>query len=183
MSTSVECVDSTFVYTQSVVIETDLAQVDRCLTDPDLMRRWLNPLLRCEAIGSWSDQVGGRFRFTVGIPLWQPSLDCVIRSRGIEPDTRWIEWGFEGFFVGSDLWRMVPFQTQDSSNQNKANHQPKPAIELVNRFRFGIPNPVVNWGFQMAAAGLTQRDMQAQLQRIKQVAEGLNPSDPSQHQL
>lgn len=180
------CVDPTFVYTQSVVIEADLAQVDRCLTDPDLMGRWLNPLLRCEAIGSWSDQVGSRFRFRVGIPLWQPSLDCVICSRGIEPDTRWIEWGFEGFFVGSDLWRMMPFQAQDnqdSTNQNRIHHQSKPVIELVNRFQFGIPHPVVNWGFQVAAAGLTQRDMQAQLQRLKQVAEGLGPSAPSQDQL
>ncbi len=174
-------VDPTFIYTQSVVIEADLAQVDRCLTDPELMHRWLNPLLRCEAIGSWSDQVGGRFRFTVGIPLWQPTLECVIRSRGIEPDSRWIEWGFEGFFVGSDLWRMVTINPQDYPSDDLENLNCP--VELLNTFQFGIPNPVVNWGFQMAAAGLTQRDMQAQLQRIKQVAEGLNPSDSGQHQL
>jgi hypothetical protein len=42
---------------------------------------------------------------------------------------------------------------------------------LVNRFEFQIPNPLVAFGFNQFAANLTKADMQAQLRRLKRVAE------------
>jgi hypothetical protein len=45
---------------------------------------------------------------------------------------------------------------------------------LLNCYEFEIPNPLVEFGFKAFAARLTQADMQAQLQRLKQVAENLS---------
>jgi hypothetical protein len=42
---------------------------------------------------------------------------------------------------------------------------------LLNRFEFEIPNPFVRFGFNTFASSWTQTDMQAQLQRLKRVAE------------
>ncbi|MEM1279662.1 MAG: SRPBCC family protein, partial [Cyanobacteria bacterium P01_H01_bin.152] len=60
------------------------------------------------------------------------------------------------FFAGRDRWECQP---------NAGGTQ------LLNRFEFVIPNPLVAFGFQTFAAKWTKRDMVAQLQRLKQVAE------------
>jgi len=39
--------------------------VERCITDLELMRRWLNPVLVCEPIGDWKTDIGGRSRFLI----------------------------------------------------------------------------------------------------------------------
>ncbi|QQE66310.1 polyketide cyclase/dehydrase [Leptolyngbya sp. BL0902] len=141
------------VFQQSITIRADPARVDRCFTDLDWMHRWLNPALRCEPIDPWDIQPGSRCRFQLQIPLWQPSLRCTVvdRAPGL------IVWAFEGFFHGQDRWQYDP--------------TPQGTI-LLNRFEFEIPNPLVAWGFHQVAAPWTQRDMQAQLQRLKTLAEG-----------
>jgi hypothetical protein len=67
-----------------------------------------------------------------------------------------VVWEFSGFFVGRDRWECFA-EGQDT--------------RLVNCFEFQIPNPLVAFGFQTFAAPWTKRDMQAQLQRLKNVAE------------
>ncbi|NET38926.1 MAG: SRPBCC family protein, partial [Cyanothece sp. SIO1E1] len=42
---------------------------------------------------------------------------------------------------------------------------------LLNRFEFEIPSPLVRFGFNTFAASWTKQDMQAQLRRLKRVAE------------
>lgn len=142
------------VFEQTITIAATAAAVEHCLTDQTLMHQWLHPALRCEPIGSWSSSLGGRSRFLINLPFWQPSLCSTVveRAPGL------IVWEFEGFFQGRDRWAW----------RSVANH-----IELVNQFMFAIPNPVVAWGFDRVAARWTQNDMEAQLQRIKQLAEGL----------
>ncbi len=117
------------------------------------MAQWLNPLLLCEALGSWSTEVGSRFRFALRIPF-QPSLECqvVARRSGL------VEWAFSGFFDGTDRWEC--FAQNDQTL-------------LVNSFTFAITNPFVRFGYTLFAAKLTQRDMQAQLERLKILAEKL----------
>ncbi len=141
------------VFEHSVLIQADPAVVDRCFTDLAWMHRWLNPALRCEPIDPWDTQPGSRCRFRLQIPLWQPSLQCTVVDRA--PGR--IIWAFEGFFQGQDRWQydLTPGGTL-----------------LLNRFEFDIPNPLVAWGFHHIAAPWTQRDMQAQLQRLKALAEG-----------
>lgn len=92
------------VYTQAIEIAAGVAQVERCLIDPALMRRWLNPLLGCEALGSPTGQLGSRYRFFLRLPLVSPSLDCVIaeRAEGL------VQWQFEGFFSGHRPLGMLP---------------------------------------------------------------------------
>ncbi|MEY3296893.1 MAG: hypothetical protein RLZZ597_153 [Cyanobacteriota bacterium] len=143
---------NTRVFQQSVTIQADLTAVDRCFTDLEHMHRWLNPALRCEPIDPWDTQLGRRCRFILRIPLWQPSLQCtvIVRQPGL------IVWAFEGFFRGQDRWQY--------------DHTPDGTL-LLNRFEFEIPNPVVAWGFYTLAAPWTQHDMQAQLQRLKHLAE------------
>ena len=140
------------VFEQSVHINASATVVERCLTDQVLMHRWLNPVLYCEPIGQWSTDVGSQSLFVIKIPLWQPTLKSVVMER--EPGL--IVWGFDGFFQGRDRWECQP-------NMEGTN--------LVNRFEFAIPNPLVSWGFNNFAAHWTKNDMRAQLRRLKRVAE------------
>jgi hypothetical protein len=127
----------------------------QCFTDLTLMHRWLNPVLRCEPVGgTWNTDIGSRSRFLLQIPLLKPSLESVIIQR--QPGL--IVWEFQGFFQGSDRWECQPVEN---------------GTYLLNRFEFQIPNPIVSWGFQTFAASWTKEDMQAQLGRLKQVAEAL----------
>ncbi len=141
-------------FEQSCLIAASLVSVDRCLTEEALMRQWLNPILRCEAVGIWATSVGSRFRFIIEIPLLQPTLDCLV----IERELGNVVWEFTGFFEGTDRWQAHAQDTQ---------------TRLVNQFIFTIPNPIIASGFSLFAT-LTQRDMQAQLQRFKRVAESLD---------
>ncbi|MEO0801476.1 MAG: SRPBCC family protein [Cyanobacteria bacterium J06642_2] len=143
-------------YENQIDIDAEVAACDRCLTDPNLMQHWLNPMLHCEAVGEWSVEVGDRFRFVVNVPILDLTLGCVVQERreGL------VVWGFDGFFIGSDRWECLP--------------QSDGSTRLLNRFEFDIPNPLVRVGFDLVAASLTQRDMQTQLQRLKRVAETLD---------
>jgi len=140
------------IFEQSIEINASATTVERCFTDLDLMRQWLNPALRCEAIGDWSTAIGARSRFVINIPFLRPTLRSVVvgRSPGL------VIWEFSGFFEGRDRWECQPL--------GKGTY-------LLNRFEFTIPNPVVSWGFRMFAAKLTSADMRSQLRRLKQVAE------------
>jgi len=140
------------VFEQSIQIAASATAVERCLTERELMHRWLNPALRCEPVGDWSTEVGSRFRFTLRVPAIEPSLKSVVVER--EPGA--IVWAFSGFFRGSDRWECQPNAR---------------GTRLLNRFTFEVPNPLVRWGFNALAAGWTQNDMQAQLRRLKRVAE------------
>ncbi|AFZ30739.1 Polyketide cyclase/dehydrase [Gloeocapsa sp. PCC 7428] len=143
---------------QSIDISASTDVVDRCITDQTLMRRWLNPLLHCEPIGAWSTDVGSRSRFIIQIPLVKPTLYNVVieRSPGL------VVWEFQGFFHGRDRWECQPL--------DRGTH-------LINHFEFKIPNPVVRWGFNTFAFTLTQKDMQAQLHRLKRLAEAVEKQE------
>ena len=140
------------IFEQSIKIKASSVITEECITDLKLMHRWLNPMLKCEPIGVWSTTVGSLSRFTLKIPLLQPSLRSVVIQR--EPGL--IVWEFDGFFKGRDRWECQP--TKDGTF-------------LLNRFEFAIPNPMVSWGFNNFAVNLTKKDMQAQLRRLKRVAE------------
>ncbi|MBD2185327.1 SRPBCC family protein [Aerosakkonema funiforme] len=142
------------VFEQSIQINAPATVVERCIAERDLMHRWLNPALRCDPVGEWNTEIGSRSRFIIQIPLLQPTLESVVVER--EPGL--IVWEFEGFFKGRDRWECQPLAE---------------GTRLVNRFEFQIPNPLVNWGFNTFAAGWTQQDMQAQLRRLKLVAQSL----------
>ena len=143
---------NTQIFEQSIKIKASATVVERCFTDLTLMHRWLNPILRCEPIGEWSTQVGSRSRFLIQIPLLQPTLNSTVVER--EPGL--VIWEFKGFFQGRDRWECQPAET---------------GTHLLNRFEFEIPNPLINWGFNTFAAKWTQDDMEAQLRRLKRVAE------------
>ena len=140
------------VFEHSIRIKASSVVTEECFTDLELMHRWLNPLLKCRPIGTWSTEVGSLSRFTIELPLLQPSLRSVVAQR--EPGL--IVWEFSGFFKGRDRWECQPIVN---------------GTILVNRFEFIIPNSIVKWGFNIFAASLTKRDMQAQLRRLKAVAE------------
>lgn len=146
------------VYQQSVFIRASATTVERCFTQSDLMHRWLNPALVCEPVGPWRTTEGSEFDFRLKLPLLAPTLRSVVIER--QPGV--VVWGFEGFFKGCDRWEAQP----DTKNGILGT-------TLLNRFEFTIPNPLVSFGFQTFAASWTKRDMEAQLQRLKQVAERL----------
>ncbi len=140
------------VFEQSIQIYASATIVERCIIDLDLMHRWLNPALRCEPIGKWTTEVGSKSRFIIKMPFIQPTLYSQVIKR--EPGL--IVWEFEGFFQGRDRWECQP------------NSE---GTFLINRFEFGISNPIVSWGFNQFAANWTRNDMQSQLRRLKRVAE------------
>ncbi|NCJ05261.1 SRPBCC family protein [Synechococcales cyanobacterium C] len=138
----------------TIHIQAPLKVVDRVITDQSLMHRWLNPALRCVPVGEWNTEVGGRSRFILQIPGLKPALDCSVveRAPGL------VVWAFDGFFQGCDRWECQPTSL---------------GTHLTNQFEFIVRNPLVAFGFQTFALGWTRQDMQAQLQRLKQVAESL----------
>ena len=140
------------VFEQSIQISASATAVEQCLTDLTLMHRWLNPALRCEPIGEWSTELGSQSRFLIQVPLIQPTL----RSTVVEREPGLIVWEFRGFFRGRDRWECQPSEKGTS---------------LLNRFEFSIPNAIVQYGFKRFAFDWTKQDMQAQLRRLKRVAE------------
>ncbi|BAZ17940.1 hypothetical protein NIES4071_98210 [Calothrix sp. NIES-4071] len=143
---------STQVFEQSIQINASATTVERCITELNLMHRWLNPALRCYPVGDWDTNIGGKSRFVIEVPLIKPTLNSTI----VERHPGLVVWGFEGFFQGKDRWECQPTQN---------------GTRLLNRFEFQIPNPVVSWGFKIFAEKFTKQDMQAQLRRLKRVAE------------
>lgn len=142
------------VFEQSIQINASAIMVEKCISDRELMHRWLNPRLRCEPVGEWDTQLGSRSQFIIDLPGVQPTLNNTI----IEREPGLIVWEFGGFFQGRDRWECQP------------NDQ---GTKLINRFEFKIPNPLVKFGFDLVAAGSTQQEMSAQLRRLKRVAETL----------
>jgi Polyketide cyclase / dehydrase and lipid transport len=140
------------VLAQSIQINATATVVERCITDLTLMHRWLNPVLRCEPVGTWSTDIGSQSHFVIQIPLIKPTLNSVV----VERKPGLVVWEFQGFFQGRDRWECQPV--------------PK-GTYLLNRFEFEIPNPLISWGFKTFAASWTKEDMQAQLRRLKRVAE------------
>ncbi|MEM6520740.1 MAG: SRPBCC family protein [Cyanobacteria bacterium P01_C01_bin.70] len=140
-------------FEQSIQIATSATTVEHCIIDRALMHQWLNPALCCEPVNDiWNTELGGQSRFIIQVPLLKPTLlsTVVERSPGL------IVWQFEGFFAGRDRWECQPNDT---------------GTHLLNRFEFSAANPLVAFGFNTFAAKWTKQDMEAQLQRLKQVAE------------
>jgi hypothetical protein len=143
------------VLAQSIEIKATATIVERCITDLALMHRWLNPVLRCKPVGEvWSTDVGSQSRFVIQIPLVKPTLNSVV----VERKPGLVVWEFQGFFHGRDRWECQPTEN---------------GTRLLNRFEFDISNPLISWGFNTFAASWTKEDMQAQLRRLKRVAEEL----------
>jgi Polyketide cyclase / dehydrase and lipid transport len=145
------------IFEQSIQIKASATVVDKCITDLDLMQRWLNPMLKCEPMGLWGTSVGSKSKFTIQMPLVKPTLKNVVLVR--EPGL--IVWGFNGFFKGRDRWECQPTDR---------------GTQLINQFEFNIPNRLIAWGFDRFAATWTKADMEAQLRRLKTVAEELHQS-------
>ena len=145
------------IFEQSIQIKASATAVDKCITDLELMKRWLNPLLKCEPLGEWRTSVGSKSKFTIQMPILKPTLINVVLVR--EPGL--IIWGFDGFFRGRDRWECQPNDR---------------GTRLINQFEFNIPNGLIAWGFDLFAAKLTKVDMEAQLRRLKRVAEELHQS-------
>ncbi len=143
---------STQVFEQSIQINASATTVERCITELNLMHRWLNPVLRCYPVGDWDTNVGGKSRFVIEVPLIKPTLNSTI----VERQPGLVVWGFEGFFKGLDRWECQPIPNGTC---------------LLNKFEFQIPNPIISWGFKVFAEKFTKDDMQAQLRRLKRVAE------------
>ncbi len=139
-------------FEQTIQISASATAVEMCFTDLELMHRWLNPALRCVPIGQWSTALGSQSRFVIQVPVLQPTLISTVVER--EPGL--VVWQFEGFFVGSDRWECQPNER---------------GTLLLNRFQFNIPNPIVRFGFNTFALDWTRQDMQAQLKRLRRVAE------------
>ena len=147
------------IFEQSIQINASATVVERCFTDLMLMHRWLNPALRCQPLGNWSTTIGSKSQFVIQIPLVQPKLLSTV----VERQPGLVVWEFQGFFKGRDRWECQPTAQ---------------GTTLLNRFEFSIPNPLVQYGFNQFALDWTKQDMQAQLRRLKRVAEeiyrGLN---------
>ena len=114
------------IFEQSINIKASAIAVDKCITDLELMQRWLNPMLKCEPLGEWRTNVGSKSKFTIQIPVVKPTLRNVVLVR--EPGL--IVWGFDGFFKGKDRWECQP------------NGR---GTILINQFEFNIPNRLVAW--------------------------------------
>jgi Polyketide cyclase / dehydrase and lipid transport len=142
------------IFEHTIHIDASVEQVDLAITDRGQMHQWLNPVLRCEPIGEWSSERGSKSRFIIQVPFLKPTLLSTV----VERHLGLVVWEFDGFFKGRDRWECFPEED---------------GTRLINRFEFQIPNPLVAFGFRTFASRLTRRDMQAQLVRLKRVAEAI----------
>jgi hypothetical protein len=149
-------VNPTQVFEHTIRIDAPVEKVDRAITDRIQMHQWLNSALRCEPIGEWSSEMGSQSRFIIQVPFLNPTLLSTVVERCLGL----VVWEFDGFFKGRDRWEC--FAEADGTR-------------LINRFEFQIPNPLIAFGFKTFASRLTRQDMQAQLVRLKQVAEAVTP--------
>ena len=151
-------------FENSILISATATTVERCITELDLMARWLNPMLSCEPDGAtWSTEIGSKSKFVVMIPVLNAGLQPTLYNTVSDRAPGLIVWDFKGFFVGTDRWQCDPISSDTS----------KLSTRLTNCFTFEIPNPLVRFGFNTFAVSLTQTDMIAQLKRLKVVAEQL----------
>lgn len=168
------------VFEQSITIRATATRVEQCFTDRDLMHRWLNPALRCDPVGEWNTDLGGQTRFVIQVPWLEPTLESTV----VERRPGLVVWEFSGFFSGRDRWECQPVEETEAiggvntkganiPDPTTANPRPPVLTRLLNRFEFTPSNPIVAFGFQTFAARWTQRDMEAQLRRLKRVAETL----------
>ena len=85
------------IFEQSIFISANATTVEHCVTDRELMHRWLNPALRCEPVaGTWSTDVNSQTRFIIQVPILQPSLLSTV----VERRPGLVVWSFTGFFNG-----------------------------------------------------------------------------------
>jgi hypothetical protein len=147
-------------FEQSVLIKAGVKQIERCFTSLELLHCWLNPLLHCQPMGEWSTTVGSKSYFMIQLPWLPHQLAPTLHNTVVERAPGLIVWQFLGFFHGTDRWQCHPYG--DSLTL------------LVNQFQFVIPHPLIAFGFHQFAAPMTKADMQAQLNRLQGIAEGLN---------
>lgn len=162
-------------FENSILISATATTVERCITELDLMTRWLNPMLSCEPDGgTWSTAIGSKSKFVVMIPFLKSGLQPTLHNIVSDRAPGLVVWDFEGFFVGTDRWQCDPVgDPLSDAVGDSMSSQSRLVTCLTNCFTFEIPNPLVRFGFNRFALSLTQTDMIAQLKRIKVVAEQL----------
>jgi hypothetical protein len=139
---------------KSIEIKASATVVDRCLTDLALMQRWRNGLVTCTARGEWSTSLGSRSRLRLENSFWPLALGQIVVQR--EPGA--IVWEFSGWLRGSDGWECQPSAS---------------GTKLVHRWEWRAANGWIAWWWRSFGARAIEEDIEAQLMRIKYVAEEL----------
>jgi hypothetical protein len=140
------------VWEQSIQINASAVVVDRCITELNLLQRWM--ISSCEPMGEWCVTVGSYSRLVVKLSLFQFNLSRIVIVR--EPGL--IVWGFDGFITGRDRWECRPHER---------------GTLLVNRWELQTSN-LAGWGWRRWAGNWTADEMETQLMRLKYVAEELH---------
>jgi Polyketide cyclase / dehydrase and lipid transport len=139
---------------KSIQINASATVVDRCLTELLLLRRWRNGLVTCEPLGAWSPEVGSRSHLRLENSLWPLSLRNIVVRR--EPGL--IVWEFRGWLRGLDRWECQPWAG---------------GTRLLNCWEWQATNGWIDWWWKSFGAKSIEEDIDAQLMRIKYVAEEL----------
>jgi hypothetical protein len=139
---------------KSIQIKASATVVDRCLTELALIQRWRSGLVTCAARGEWSTSLGSPSRLRLENSLWPLTLGQIVVQR--EPGL--IVWEFSGGLRGTDGWECQP-----ATNGTR----------LVNCWEWRAANGWINWWWRSFGAQAIADDIDAQLMRIKYVAEEL----------
>jgi hypothetical protein len=139
---------------RSIQINASALIVDRCLTELDLIQRWRNSLVLTLPIGDWSVAEGSRSRLFLQFSLLPITLRNVVVRR--EPGL--IVWKFTGWLQGYDRWECQPTDR---------------GTRLVNCWEGQMGNRWLDWWWKYFGERAWADDREAQLMRIKYVAEEL----------
>jgi Polyketide cyclase / dehydrase and lipid transport len=137
---------------KSIYIKASATVVDRCLTELELIHRWRNGLVTCEALGEWLLSPGSRSRLRLENSLWP----IVLRNNLVRREPGLVRWEFQGLLRGFDQWECQPAAA---------------GTQLVNRWQWQAANGWLDWWWRNFGARAIEDDIEAQLMRIKYVAE------------
>jgi Polyketide cyclase / dehydrase and lipid transport len=143
------------LWENAIQINASATLVERCLTELALIQRWRNGLVIMMPIDDWSTVEGSRSRLLLQSSL----LPVTLRNRVVHREPGLIVWEFTGWLRGKDCWECLPTDQ---------------GTKLVNRWGWQVNNPWLNWWWRYVGSRALKDDIEAQLMRIKYVAEELH---------
>jgi hypothetical protein len=146
------------VLEEFVSIQASPADVERYLTDRELLHGWVSPLVSMELLsGEWM-ATGSTYR------LWMKPLFLLYGATYtlVERDSAHLRFDFEGIWRGTDLWHWFA----DGSR-----------TIVQNRLDYVLPNPLIHVLLNGMSMVVAQTDMRAQMVQLRRRIEGSRQAD------
>ncbi len=144
-----------YLLEEFVIVNAPMDRVERVMTEPALMERWISPAVQFMPLDGWRFDAGApwRLRLTGAGPLFKAGYVVAERRPGL------VLWAFDGFWEGFDAWQWLPWQ--DRTDQTL----------IHNRIEYRLKIPGLDSIWPLTIAPFMKLDAQTQMKRLQQVCE------------